>query len=102
VQESLLLDAMYDSPYVSCSLDVPNAHFLFKGISQSPLFLRPTAILLFLLLPKQGVRHVLINEEAVKHGGKALYWSRGEGAEFWRAWAEEEANMAGKALLGGK
>jgi ATP-dependent Clp protease ATP-binding subunit ClpX len=39
----------------------------------------------------QSIRHVLINETVARGGQPALYWSRGEGAAFWAAWAEEES-----------
>lgn len=39
----------------------------------------------------QSIRHVLINDSVVRGEQPALYWSRGEGAQFWAAWAEEEA-----------
>lgn len=39
----------------------------------------------------QSIRHVLINDAVVRGEQPALYWSRGEGAQFWTAWAEEEA-----------
>lgn len=39
----------------------------------------------------QNIRHVLINDAVVRGEQPALYWSRGEGAQFWAAWAEEEA-----------
>lgn len=39
----------------------------------------------------QNTRHVLINDAVVRGEQPALYWSRGEGAQFWTAWAEEEA-----------
>ncbi|GJJ07443.1 hypothetical protein Clacol_001645 [Clathrus columnatus] len=38
-----------------------------------------------------GIRHVLINESVARGKEPALYWSRGEGAAFWAAWAEEES-----------
>lgn len=39
----------------------------------------------------QSIRHVLINDTVVRGEQPALYWSRGEGAQLWAAWAEEEA-----------
>lgn len=39
----------------------------------------------------QSIRHVLINDSVVRGEQPALYWSRGEAAQFWAAWAEEEA-----------
>jgi len=43
-----------------------------------------------LLTRSQGIRHVLITEEVVRGTSPALYWSRGEAATFWNAWAAEE------------
>jgi ATP-dependent Clp protease ATP-binding subunit ClpX len=40
--------------------------------------------------PGSSIRHVLINEATVR-GGSALYWVKGDAAQFWTAWAEEEA-----------
>jgi len=42
-------------------------------------------------VPGSNIRHVLINDSVVRGEQPALYWSRGEGAQFWTAWAEEEA-----------
>ncbi|KAF7971778.1 hypothetical protein HWV62_19965 [Athelia sp. TMB] len=42
-------------------------------------------------VPGSNVRHVLITDGVVRGETRALYWSRGEGAQFWAAWAEEEA-----------
>jgi len=42
-------------------------------------------------VPGSSIKYVLINEAVVLKEQRALYWSRGEGAEFWAAWAEEEA-----------
>lgn len=42
-------------------------------------------------VPGSNIRHVLINDGVVRGEQPALYWSRGEGAQFWTAWAEEEA-----------
>jgi len=42
-------------------------------------------------VPGSNVKHVLINADVVKGKQSALYWSRGEGATFWAAWAEEES-----------
>jgi len=42
-------------------------------------------------VPGSSIRHVLINDAVVRGEQPALYWSRGEGAQFWTAWAEEEA-----------
>ncbi|KAF8592362.1 ClpX, ATPase regulatory subunit [Ramaria rubella] len=37
------------------------------------------------------IRHVLISQAVARGDEPALYWSRGEGASFWAAWAEEES-----------
>jgi len=42
-------------------------------------------------VPGSSVRHVLINNSVARGDVPALYWSRGEGAAFWAAWAEEES-----------
>ena len=34
---------------------------------------------------------MLINEATVRGEANALYWVKGNAAEFWAAWAEEEA-----------
>jgi len=39
----------------------------------------------------QDIRHVLINDAVVRGEQPALYWSRGEGAQFWAAWAKQAA-----------
>ncbi|KAH7105649.1 ClpX, ATPase regulatory subunit [Auriculariales sp. MPI-PUGE-AT-0066] len=41
-------------------------------------------------IPGSSVRHVLITESVVRGQSPALYWSRGEAAAFWNAWAAEE------------
>jgi len=40
--------------------------------------------------PGSGVRHVLVTKDVVKGVEPAFYWSRGEGAACWAAWAAEE------------
>ncbi|KAF8528990.1 P-loop containing nucleoside triphosphate hydrolase protein [Hysterangium stoloniferum] len=42
-------------------------------------------------VPGSSIRHVLINQAVARGGEPPLYWSRGEGAAFWTAWAEEES-----------
>ncbi|TFY80750.1 hypothetical protein EWM64_g3262 [Hericium alpestre] len=42
-------------------------------------------------VPGSHIRYVLINEDVVLGKQSALYWSKGEGAAFWAAWADEEA-----------
>ncbi|KZW04089.1 ClpX, ATPase regulatory subunit [Exidia glandulosa HHB12029] len=41
-------------------------------------------------VPGSSIRHVLITEDVVRGRSKALYWSRGDAAAFWNAWAAEE------------
>ncbi|EJD53726.1 ClpX, ATPase regulatory subunit [Auricularia subglabra TFB-10046 SS5] len=49
-------------------------------------------------VPGSSIRHVLITEDVVCGRSKALYWSRGEAATFWNAWAAEEESRAPSAL----
>jgi len=42
-------------------------------------------------VPGSNIKHVLINEAIAQGKQPALYWSRGEGAAYWTAWAEEES-----------
>ncbi|KAH7930023.1 ClpX, ATPase regulatory subunit [Leucogyrophana mollusca] len=42
-------------------------------------------------VPGSSIRYVLITEDVVLGKQPALYWTRGDGAAFWTAWAEEEA-----------
>ncbi|KZS97746.1 ClpX, ATPase regulatory subunit [Sistotremastrum niveocremeum HHB9708] len=44
-------------------------------------------------VPGSGIRHVLINQAVAQGRTPALYWSRGDGAAFWAAWAEEESKL---------
>jgi hypothetical protein len=48
-----------------------------------------------LLNTHQNIRHVLINEAVVRREKSALYYLRGEGAQFWTSWADEEALVNG-------
>ncbi|KAA1466290.1 ClpX ATPase regulatory subunit [Dentipellis sp. KUC8613] len=41
--------------------------------------------------PGSNIGYVLISRDVVQGKGGALYWSQGEGAKFWSAWAEKEA-----------
>ncbi|KAI0053043.1 ClpX, ATPase regulatory subunit [Auriscalpium vulgare] len=41
-------------------------------------------------VPGSNIRHVLINENVIRGIQPALYWTKGQGAAFWAAWAEEE------------
>ncbi|KAJ8697993.1 ATP-binding protein [Pleurotus ostreatus] len=47
-------------------------------------------------VPGSSVRHVLIKDTTVRGEEPPMYWSRGEGAAFWAAWADEEAIMKEK------
>ncbi|KAF4602339.1 hypothetical protein EYR40_005544 [Pleurotus pulmonarius] len=47
-------------------------------------------------VPGSNVKHVLIKDTTVRGEEPPMYWSRGEGAAFWAAWADEEAIMKGK------
>ncbi|KIJ56652.1 hypothetical protein M422DRAFT_773433 [Sphaerobolus stellatus SS14] len=42
-------------------------------------------------VPGSSVRHVLINEAVARGTEPAMYWSRGEAANFWAVCAEEES-----------
>ncbi|KAI5125045.1 hypothetical protein M0805_007469 [Coniferiporia weirii] len=60
-----------------------------RGIMESLLL----DAILFTLYPLSEDRHVLINESVARKERGAFYWTRGEGAAFWTAWAEEEGAM---------
>ncbi|KAI0068885.1 ClpX, ATPase regulatory subunit [Artomyces pyxidatus] len=42
-------------------------------------------------VPGSNIKHVLITESVVRGQQPALYWTRGDGATYWAAWAQEEA-----------
>ncbi|KDQ64666.1 hypothetical protein JAAARDRAFT_28304 [Jaapia argillacea MUCL 33604] len=48
-------------------------------------------------VPGSNIRHVLITKETVR-GEDPMYWTKGEGAAFWGAWAEQEAQYEKKTL----
>ncbi|EIN10801.1 ClpX ATPase regulatory subunit [Punctularia strigosozonata HHB-11173 SS5] len=41
-------------------------------------------------VPGSDVRYVLITDQVVKGEGRPRYWTRGQGASFWNAWADDE------------
>ena len=67
--------------------------FVYQGISECQIrWLVRTC-----LTSRQSIKHVLINDVCVRGESPPLYWSRGEGATFWAAWADEEASEKLKA-----
>jgi len=42
-------------------------------------------------VPGSDIRYVLITDAVVRGEQTALYWSRGEGVQFWSAWAKDAA-----------
>ena len=41
----------------------------------------------------KAIKHVLVDESVARGERNALYWTKGDGAAFWTAWAEEENSM---------
>ncbi|KAL0949889.1 hypothetical protein HGRIS_009919 [Hohenbuehelia grisea] len=46
-------------------------------------------------VPGSDIRHILIKDTTVRGEEGPLYWTKGEGAVFWAAWAEEESMIKG-------